>query len=331
MDHAKRTLLFPSRAAPRQDSRPSERPTLPTLPTVPPVTPSILELSASALESANEIQSETEITLRPGGSERLRRGARGVLEILRTRSGAPGLRVNLALVLGAGLMLLVLGPPQRLAAARPPREATMEHTPLAPRAVLTPSPPAGGCVVTGTARVLAPRAQLAAGLDVSVAANGFAVGFAASADEALGLRVDGMPLRVAERIRVRSGAVRHVAVDGAADDDGLALQVDADDAPAEPPEPAGRAFGVSRPRRAAHPVDDHDDRTARRPTRRGAVVDGDGVAVGQWHGDDSRGGVEPRPLDERAEDGLKVGVAEKQARPKRLPSHPFPALASMAC
>lgn len=42
--------------------------------------------------------------------------------------------------------------------------------------------------------------------------------------------MDGTPLRVAERMRVRSGAVRHVAVDGAADDDGLALQVDADDA-----------------------------------------------------------------------------------------------------
>jgi hypothetical protein len=96
--------------------------------------------------------------------------------------------------------------------------------------------------------VLATRAHLPPGLDVSVIGAGFGVGFASSTEDALGLRlhVDDLPLRVADRVRVRGRLgtrMRHVVAvsapghrtegkdDGAGDeDDGLDVRVDGDDA-----------------------------------------------------------------------------------------------------
>ena len=117
---------------------------------------------------------------------------------------------------------------------RAPREAAPEHTPLVLRAsqALEARVPAGACAMAGASRVLARRAHLAPGLDVSVLDGGFGVGFATGVDEALGLRLDGTPLRVVDRMRVHApSGVRHVAVDARQGDDADAtdVSVDADD------------------------------------------------------------------------------------------------------
>ena len=126
---------------------------------------------------------------------------------------------------------------------RAPREAAPEHTPLELRApqALEARVPAGACAMVGASRVLARRAHLAPGLDVSVLDGGFGVGFATGVDEALGVRLDGTPLRVADRMRVHApSGVRHVAVDARQgggdadatddDDDAIDVRVDVDDA-----------------------------------------------------------------------------------------------------
>ncbi|MBX3185387.1 MAG: hypothetical protein KF819_00165 [Labilithrix sp.] len=117
----------------------------------------------------------------------------------------------------------LIGPP------RVARTVSAERTPLAPRmAEPDLAPPPGACMTAGPSRVLAPAAHLAPGLNVNVLERGFGVGFAATPAEALGVKLDGAMLRVADRVRVRAPhAVRHVAVDVMTDE--IDLRVDGDE------------------------------------------------------------------------------------------------------
>jgi len=286
-------------------ARASERPTLKTLPPVAASTAQVIELSASALESLESLQSvpslegmdayetpeapaavevpespvERELPQAPpipesrpqairdlSGPRRsiAWRGRAGrVAEAVTTvpRNVFRGLKARGALGLGAlgvvavaagawggggGLTALVSGVSEGLQApARPRHEAASEHTPLVLRALLPdPVTPAGRCATSGASRVLATRAHLGPGLDVNVVDGGFGVAFASTADEVLGMRLDGTPLRVADRVRVRPGvSVAHVSVDsGHREDDALDVRVDGDDARTIVPEGDAPAF-----------------------------------------------------------------------------------------
>ena len=236
------------------------------MPTLPPVAPAragtsnteVVELSASALDtdSALDVGSVTGFD-ESGGSVLDLDRLRAKRTTNRRRSalayaglGALGLVVG-ALTLPAGWALLT----ERLTGVsdgldgpvRTPNAPDSQHTALASRTITEIVAPAGGCAKAGAARVLSTRAHLAPGLDVNAASGGFGVGFAATADEALGVRLDGSRLRVADRVRVRSAigsAVKHVAVDAGHDDDALDLRVDADDARTVVPDGEAHAFRI---------------------------------------------------------------------------------------
>jgi hypothetical protein len=78
----------------------------------------------------------------------------------------------------------------------------------------------------GASRLVASRAQIAAGLDVAALDSGFAVGLASTPREATGLRLGGVGMRVLETLRVKAPAsVAHVAVDQGRDDDADAMDI----------------------------------------------------------------------------------------------------------
>jgi hypothetical protein len=252
------------------DERPSERPTLRTLPPVDEAGPrgstsnaQVIELSASALDSDPSLldlglgrdlgrgrgrDADHELDLdaaRAGRFERVRgwrsraRGPRRFVGYVALATLGAGALLAVSVVASAepfgtaSLVERVTGVSDGLhGGGRAPREAASEHTPLVLRAARDARVPAGACAMAGASRVLAKRARLGPGLDVSVLDGGFGVGFASGIDEALGLRLDGTPLRVADRMRVHApSGVRHVAVDaGHGDDDAIDLRVDADDA-----------------------------------------------------------------------------------------------------
>lgn len=223
-------------------SRPSERPTLKTLPPVDEPSSGtcgteVIELSASALDSVPDVSR--------------RETAVAVVRWRGVACAVAGVLVATWLTTGgaAAVSARVTGVSDGLQpASRERHEAASQHTPLVLRAPLhEPKAPAGRCATAGASRVLATRARLAPGLDVNVLDGGFGVGFAASADEALGLRLDGASLRVADRVRVRSGAgVKHVAVDAARhDDDGIDVRIDADDARTVVPDGDPPAFRLA--------------------------------------------------------------------------------------
>jgi hypothetical protein len=117
---------------------------------------------------------------------------------------------------------------------REPRFALPERSPLAGAAVPSiPLPPLQGCTQIGASRILAHRAQIGPGLDVSVLDTGFGVGLAATSAEAVGVRVEGSGLRVAETLRVKTASqVHHVAVEAGHEDesDGFDVRIDQGDA-----------------------------------------------------------------------------------------------------
>ncbi|MDF2698025.1 MAG: Basic proline-rich protein, partial [Labilithrix sp.] len=89
------------------------------------------------------------------------------------------------------------------------------------------------CAASGVARVLASRAQLGPGLDVSVLETGFGVALASGKSEAVGLRVEGSGLRVAETVRVKAPSlVSHAVVEAGHEDDGdsFDVRIDSDEA-----------------------------------------------------------------------------------------------------
>jgi hypothetical protein len=255
----RKTLVFPSVEAGRSPraqppplapaaeriprARPSERPTLRTLPPV----DEVAELSASALESLESLASIPLLedpsrpqAIRDLAGRRLKahgglRLAALAVVVMAIACGGSGRFTALVSGVSEGLQ----GP------ARPRHEAASEHTPLVLRAfVPEAATPAGRCATAGASRVLATRAHLSPGLDVNVVDGGFGVAFALSADEVLGMRLDGAPLRVADRVRVRPGiGVTHVAVDGGhREDDALDVRVDGDDARTIVPEGDAPAF-----------------------------------------------------------------------------------------
>lgn len=150
------------------------------------------------------------------------------------RTLVPLLASNLALAAVVALIVGVGRSPVAAAEPRQPRVAVPEWSPLAGVVgVPTQAPPSGGCSASGASRMLAQRAQIGPGLDVSVLETGFAVGLASAQMEAVGLRVEGSGLRVAETVRVKTpSAVSHVTVEQGHDDenDGLDLRIDSDEA-----------------------------------------------------------------------------------------------------
>lgn len=271
---------------PVPEARVSERPTLKTLPPVD--APSsghgnteVIELSASALDSDVSLvdlardcdrDDETERGRGRGGAlagGRFRGVAMAMVSALASASSRRRAVVALAVI---GLAVAIAGSPgvasspgERATGVsaelhRPAHEAhepASQHTPLAARAMpraVSASP--GACAALGAPRVLSDRAHLPPGLDVSVVDGGFGVGFASSADEALGLRLrlepDGLPLRVADRVRVRGYAgtrMRHVAVEAprneAGDDEEVDVRVDGDESRAVVPARDAPAFRMS--------------------------------------------------------------------------------------
>ncbi len=179
-------------------------------------------------------------TDRPPMSSKSPGRAASLLARLKTRRAVlPLVATHLAI---AAVVALVVGsgrPPAHAqkavdALARQPRAASSERKSLvsAPGAT-TPAPPAGGCTTTGAARSLATRAQIGPGLEVSVLDTGFGLALASGTTEAVGLRIEGSWLRVAETVRVKASTlVSHVAVDGREDEggDGFDIRIDSDDA-----------------------------------------------------------------------------------------------------
>jgi len=277
----KKTLVFPTLdraerewrseivAAGIPAPRPSERPTVPSLPPVDDAeegtsNTEVIELSASALETGplslddaapsiptpsaapSSSRLATRLVLDPArDGEARRRAWERVRARMRSRK-VLGRLVAASVVLGvlAFAAGYALAPSPVAAAPRFARSASEELTPLAQRAsegaVL---PPAGGCTAGGPSRMLAARAHIPTGLDVSVLDAGFGIGFAASTAsesvaahgiEAIGIRLDASLLRGGDRVRVKGSApVKHVAVDAASGDDGdgdIDLRIDTDDA-----------------------------------------------------------------------------------------------------
>lgn len=113
------------------------------------------------------------------------------------------------------------------------RAAAGSLTPLA-TTVAPPPPrvPVGACAANHGSRVVASRAQVGPGLEVTALETGFGIGIASSNQQAVGVRVEGSRLRVAETVRVKvPAAVQHVAIDSREDEsDGLDVHVDVDDA-----------------------------------------------------------------------------------------------------
>lgn len=252
-------------------TRPSERPTVPSVHAVDKAamddssSGSFLELSASHLESGDfsDVAPSVPTPLAPDSSTALRlsraktdpppasrlrdalddsmvalRGMpRGLLAGIALRSAlanAAAGAIAIAMIVSAG------GDDGRGsragagAPARATRTSAPDFTPLASRAGETvPPPPAGGCATAGPPRMLASRAHIPSGIDVSAFESGFGIGFASGPTDAVGLRIDGSLAREADRVRVKTagGVVKHVAVDPAREDgDGeLDVRVDGED------------------------------------------------------------------------------------------------------
>lgn len=252
----KRTLVFPAVPVARRpaaepevpSSRPSERPTAPTLPPLPPSSSDtgVIELSASVLVSERDavpsdpVPSEVPSDVRPRAATAdhsdpavLREATRLPPWVLKAVVARRAASRGALLALAAGALAVVAGgaPAPAARAARAP-DADRQSLALV-RGEPEPKVPTGGCTPVGPPRVLASRARLGPGLDVSVLDGAFGVGFAAAEREALGVRVERSSLRVAERVRVRASAeVRGVAVDAPAEDadEPVELRVDADGA-----------------------------------------------------------------------------------------------------
>ncbi|MDF2694039.1 MAG: hypothetical protein K0S65_2422, partial [Labilithrix sp.] len=171
-------------------SRPSERSTVPTIASKGIVSDSsarMIELSASELESAREVSALAapplpRIRLVPQDAPTAAKAISEPPPRLAS-SRPPWQRKTLALVVSHGVLglgvALVVGSgafrPGR-PIAREPNVVLSERTPLAsPASATTPLPPSGACAASGVARVLASRAQLGPGLDVSVLETGFGV------------------------------------------------------------------------------------------------------------------------------------------------------------
>ena len=240
-------------------ARPSELSTVPTLASkgiARDSSASIIELSASELASERELSSASRALRAPPVPKRLSLvggeesdGARAITDAPprleapdvprpSRRSTAVGLLVSHGMV--AALVAIVTGadgPAQqgiRAPIVREPNVALSERTPLASPVASAPvPPPSGGCAASGDPRVLASRAQIGPGLDVSVLETGFGLALAAGTREAVGLRIEGSGLRVAETVRVKApSVVSHAVVEAGREDesDSLDVRVDADEA-----------------------------------------------------------------------------------------------------
>jgi len=239
--------------------RPSERSTVPTLDSTGVAaadsSASMIELSASELESVHEVSMLTDEALAAPPVPRLEASdgkiARAISEWPRplpndapavvprartARRAAVGLLVSHGLVAVAVALVAGSGgaPSSMTTIVREPNVALSERTPLSrPGGLAVPPPPPGGCVASGDARVLTPRAQIGPGLDVTVLETGFGVALASGSREAVGIRVEGSGLRIAETVRVKSPTlVSHAVVEAGLeeDSDSLDVRIDADDA-----------------------------------------------------------------------------------------------------
>lgn len=161
--------------------------------------------------------------------------ARGVLAQAALGAAAVALIVGVASPVGSPWALSSWGGAIASAASgagapRVARQVKADRTALASHADEPVAlPPAGGCAAAGHSRLLAPRAHIASGLDVGVVESGFGVGYAASAEEAVGVRLDPALAHGESRVRVKGTLpVRHLAIDATSSeaDGDLDLRVD---------------------------------------------------------------------------------------------------------
>ena len=227
----RKTLVFPAvELAPRSElhpemvpPRPSERPTQPTLPALDALHDSsrtdVIELSAGSLvwdESANDLGPLSQAkTLAPEDdvSVAVSKLPRWIVGTMMAR----GLFVRAALV---GMLVATFtstGP----VVARMPRVVAGGPTPLVmtredPFAV----PPKNDCGATGPSRVLSARAQIGAGVDLSVGESSFAVGYADGPRAAAGVLVAATTLKISDRVRTAvAGAVHRVSIESREDEE----------------------------------------------------------------------------------------------------------------
>lgn len=212
----------------------------------------VVELSASALDSEVSLV-DLALSERPSSASRDARVARARPRATRPWFAVVAASVVLALGIAPGVASAVGERASGVTAelrrpARDAREVGSQFTPLAARTgARSPSVPAGACEAVGASRVLSTRAHLPPGLDVSATEGGFGVAFASGPEEAVGVglrfALDGLPLRVAERVKARGrpgSRVRHMAVVDTGDEEGeLDLRVDTDDSRVVQPVPSG--------------------------------------------------------------------------------------------
>ena len=135
---------------------------------------------------------------------------------------------NVAVAVAVGVLARVTV--RKPAVVHTARVGEIGRSPLAPDEPLDVPAPVQSCATAGASRVLATRAQIGPGLDVSPLDSGFAVGLASGTMETVALRLEGSGLRVAERVRSHaSGVVQRLTVDPL-DEDGLDVRVDSEEA-----------------------------------------------------------------------------------------------------
>ncbi len=238
-------------------ARPSELSTVPSLASkgiAADSSASLIELSASELQSERELSAALRLPPLP---KRVALGDRDEADGARAITDAPPRiekseeparpsrrRTVIGLFVSHGMVALIValvagsgraGQGTNEKIVREPNIALSERTPLAspPLGFALPPPPSGGCATSGDARLLASRAQIGPGLDVSVLETGFGVALAAGTREAVGLRVEGSGLRIAETVRVKSPSlVSHAVVESGREEesDNLDVRVDSDEA-----------------------------------------------------------------------------------------------------
>jgi hypothetical protein len=132
-----------------------------------------------------------------------------------------------------GVVFGLRGGDGKICPAREPRVAVDQRTPLAAGAVATAlRVPSQGCLSSTGTRVIMRRALLGPGLDITPLDTGFGLGLAGATTEAVGLRLDGTGVRVAETLRVKTPSmVAHVAPLASGEDEaeGFDVRVDQSD------------------------------------------------------------------------------------------------------
>lgn len=226
-------------AEPRHDemippARPSERPTQPTLPALEALQDSsrtdVIELSAGSL-----VSDDSERSLIPASIPSQARTLAPEDEVSGEVGKLPRWMVGAVLARGLFLraalvgMLVATFTTGGAVSPRIPRYAVASREPLvSTRPDAYGIAPKNDCGATGPSRLISSRAQIGAGVDVSVADDSFAVGFADGPKAAAGVLVSPTTLKIAGRVRANvANAIHRVSVESRDDDEEpVAVHVD---------------------------------------------------------------------------------------------------------